>query len=89
MKKLIAAIIVTSTLTTILPAEASAQRRDPSYLILRAPARRHKGRTVYNPGRGFEVRTHAYAYGWFGVKPRGHLRRSTGYNESYIQWTKQ
>lgn len=89
MKKLLAAITLTAVILTWSPCTASAQQREPSYLILRAPVRRYKGHTYYNPGRGYEVRTHAYAYGWFGVQPRQHLRRSTGYYDSYIQWTKQ
>ena len=88
MKKLAAAMLIAMTVTAVGPTVASVTAREPSYLILRAPAQRPKGHAYY-PGRGFEVRTHAYAYGWFGVKPRRHLRRSTGYWENYIQWTKQ
>ena len=66
----------------------AAKPRAPSYLVLRAPARAHKGHAYY-PGRGYEVKTHAYAYGWFGAKPRRHWRRHTGYNSAYIQWSRQ
>ena len=62
--------------------------RVPSYLILRAPARKPHGQPYY-PGRGYEVKPQAYAYGWFGAAPRSHWYRHEGYNSSYIQWTKR
>ncbi len=83
MKRLAAAILIAMTITVGAPAAVSAGQRVPSYLILRAPARTHKGHSYY-PGRGYEVRTQAYAYGWFGAKPRRHHRRSSGYYENYI-----
>ncbi len=88
MKKLVATIALVMALMYLGSAPQSAQARAPSYLILRAPARTPKGHTYYS-GRGYEVRTQAYAYGWFGVQPRSHARRSTGYYSSYIQWSKQ
>jgi hypothetical protein len=88
MRRLAAVIVILILVSMCCPAAATAQTRRPSYLILRAPVRKFRGHAYY-PGRGYEVRTEAYAYGWFGAKPRRHLRRSTGYNESYIQWTKQ
>lgn len=71
-----------------MPVAGAAERPAPSYLILRAPARPPQA-AAYYPGRPYEVHTHTYAYGWFGAQPRQHLRRSTGYNESYIQWSRQ
>ncbi len=66
----------------------AADGQVPSYLILKAPARTPKG-SAYYPGRGYEVKAQTYAYGWFGVQPRGTWKRSTGYYSSYIQWSKQ
>jgi hypothetical protein len=71
-----------------IPVAGAAERPAPSYLILRAPARPPQA-AAYYPGRSYEVRTHTYAYGWFGAQPRQHPRRSTGYNASYIQWSRQ
>ena len=62
--------------------------RVPSYLILRAPSRPPHS-PAYYPGRGYEVRPQAYAYGWFGAQPRSHWYRHEGYNSAYIQWTKR
>ena len=88
MKQIIAVFVIATTLAGSGPVTTAVNAREPSYLILRAPARSHKGNSFY-PGRGYQVRTHAYAYGWFGVRPRCHLERSMGYNSSYIQWSKQ
>ena len=87
MKKFAAAIVFAMLISCLGPA-ASASERAPSYLILRAPTRVHKGHANYT-GRGYEVRTQTYAYGWFGAQPRRHFRRSAGYNESYIQRSRQ
>ncbi|MHB0957567.1 MAG: hypothetical protein ACYC6N_00120 [Pirellulaceae bacterium] len=62
--------------------------RVPSYLILRAPAQVSHGQP-YHPGRGYEVKPQAYAYGWFGAQPRSHWHRQTGYYSAYIQWSKR
>jgi hypothetical protein len=88
MKRILAALVIAFTVAALGPNVGSLNAREPSYLILRAAARPHKGHAFY-PGRGYEVRTHAYAYGWFGARPRCHLERSTGYNSGYIQWSKQ
>ena len=88
MKQTLAAFVIALILAGLGPNMRSLNAREPSYLILRAPARSHKGHAFY-PGRGYEVRTHAYAYGWFGARPRCHRERSMGYNSSYIQWSKQ
>ena len=81
-------LVATFALLAWGPTTRAAWSSEPSYLILRAPARKHKGHAYY-PGRAYEVRTQAYAYGWFGAKPRGSWKRSTGYYSSYIQWSKQ
>lgn len=60
----------------------------PSYLILRAPAQTAQGRPYY-PGRAYEVKPQAYAYGWFGAAPRSHWHRHTGYYSGYIQWSRK
>ena len=88
MKKLAAALIVVTAIALVGPATREACGGPPAYLILRAPARAHKGNAYY-PGRGFEVKTQAYAYGWFGARPRGSWKRTTGYDSSYIQWSKR
>jgi len=89
MKRLITLLAITVASSAIPATGVTAEPgRTPSYLILRAPARVHRG-PAYYPGRGYEVRPQSYSYGWFGVRPRRHLRRSTGYFENYIQWTKQ
>ncbi|NLX55478.1 MAG: hypothetical protein GXY58_10225 [Planctomycetaceae bacterium] len=62
--------------------------RVPSYLMLRAP-KRPPHSPPYYPGRGYEVRSQTYAYGWFGAQPRSHWYRHEGYNSAYIQWTKR
>ena len=64
------------------------QQGAPAYLMLRAPAR-EPYRHPYYPGTGYEVRTQTYAYGWFGVSPRTHWKRQTGYQSNYIQWSRQ
>lgn len=87
MKKLAMAFAFV-TLTVIGPGIAPLPARQPLYLILRAPARTPAGRAYY-PGRSREVRSHTYAYGWFGVEPRQHAKRSTGYHGGHIQWAKQ
>jgi hypothetical protein len=76
-----------------LSAPAAAQQPPPrpgvpAYLILRPPARDPHGHPYY-PGKGYEVRPQAYAYGWFGVSSRSHWKRQTGYHASYIQWSRQ
>jgi hypothetical protein len=88
MKKLAPALLLVLLAASMLPSNAAAQRRAPSYVILTAPARAHHGHAYY-PGQAYEARTHAYAYGWFGARPRRQLRRSTGYYDSYLQWTRQ
>ncbi len=94
MKQLAAIVFITLTVTVwTLPTASAGQpvssgQPVPSYLILRAPARTSKGHSYY-PGRGYEVRTQAYAYGWFGARPRRHYRRSSGYYENYIQRSKK
>ncbi len=60
----------------------------PSYLLLRAPAQTSHGRPYY-PGRAYEVKPQAYAYGWFGAAPRSHWHRHTGYYSGYIQWSRK
>ncbi len=88
MKKLAAALVVAMALACLGSATTVACAVEPSYLILRAPVRAPKGSGQY-PGRGYEVRAQTYAYGWFGVKPRGTWKRTTGYDSSYIQWSKR
>ena len=90
MKQIVAAIVIAIALiiTGLGPETSSLSAGEPSYLILQAPARPHKGHAFY-PGRGYEVRTHAYAYGWFGARPRRHHKRTTGYYGSYIEWSKR
>ncbi|HJN12208.1 MAG: hypothetical protein QGH33_19995 [Pirellulaceae bacterium] len=73
-----------------LPAMAQTP---PSYLVLRSPhntvhtVRRHQSR--YVQPRGYETTVHrqTYAYGWFGVAPRRHWSRHTGYYGNYWQWS--
>lgn len=68
--------------------EAPQAPQAPSYLILQPPARTPHGHAYY-PGRGYTVKPQAYAYGWFGAKPRSHWRRHEGYASAYIQWSRQ
>ncbi|MCU0958712.1 MAG: hypothetical protein MUF48_01285 [Pirellulaceae bacterium] len=79
-------------LAVLLSAPAAASRaedpRVPSYLLLRAPAQTPHGRPYY-PGRGYDVKPHAYAYGWFGATPRSHWHRHTGYYSGYLQWSRK
>jgi hypothetical protein len=83
-----AVIFLVAGLLTMTTGEARGQApRAPSYLILRAPAQKPQGRPYY-PGRGYEVKPQAYAYGWFGAGSRSRWRRQTGYHGSYIRWTK-
>ncbi|MFO7904336.1 MAG: hypothetical protein ACQESR_03100 [Planctomycetota bacterium] len=88
MMKKLAMALAFATCTVIGPGIAPLQARQPLYLILRAPARTHAGRAYY-PGRSQKVRADTYAYGWFGVRPRQHAKRSTGYHGRYIEWAKQ
>lgn len=87
MKKLTLAILF-AAFTAMGPGAAHLHARQPLYLILRPPARKHSGEAYY-PGQTRQVRTHRYSYGWFGVRPRQHLKRSTGYHDRYIQWARE
>jgi hypothetical protein len=60
----------------------------PSYLILQAPAKTHKGKPYQN-GRGYAAPAHAYSYGWFGAKPRRHWRCHVPYYANFFQWSKR
>jgi len=75
------------TLLSVSATQALAQG-PPSYLILRAPAKTHKGK-AYQNGRGYEAPAHAYSYGWFGAKPRSHWRCHIPYYANYFQWSKR
>ncbi len=88
MKKLATALMLAMTMTAVGLATGVACGGEPAYLILRAPAREPKG-SAYYPGRAYEVSTQTYAYGWFGAKPRGTWKRTTGYNSNYLQWSKR
>lgn len=93
MKKWAITILLSLAAVGLPPTTTAAQPPSPGssappYLILRPPARDHHDR-AYFPGKGYEVRPQSYAYGWFGAQPRTHWKRQTGYNSSYIQWTKQ
>ena len=88
MKKLVMIAALAVMMAGSGPGATLLRAGEPVYLILRAPARMPKGHEYY-PGRAREVHTHTYAYGWFGVRPRQHFRRSTGHHGQYIQWTRQ
>ncbi len=87
MKRLALAIILLLSIASSATADWGPPRQ-PSYLILSAPRRPAHGHQHYT-GRGYRAETTTYAYGWFGARPRQHLKRSTGYLEAYLQWTKQ
>lgn len=81
--------LAAGTLPSSGAAQPPAPRQDvPAYLILRPPARDPHGHPYY-PGRGYEVRPQAYAYGWFGATARSHWKRQTGYQSSSIRWSRQ
>ena len=88
MRKPMLALAVGLLLSWFVLTASAQDSRAPSYLILRAPAQVHQGQPYY-PGRGYEVKPQAYAYGWFGAQPRSQWRRQTGYYSAYIQWSKQ
>lgn len=88
MKKLTMAIAIGVMISGIGAGAASLQAAEPVYLILRPPARTPQGHEYY-PGRTRKVHSHTYAYGWFGIRPRQHFKRSTGHHGHYIQWTRQ
>ena len=88
MRKLVVVALFCLASFAVGPSSECTHAKPPSYLILKAPARTPKGHAYY-PGRGLEVKTQTYTYGWFGVKPRRHWSRSTGYYSSYIQWSKR
>jgi hypothetical protein len=73
-----------------LPAMAQAP---PSYLILRSPRKpvhhvpQHYHGVVPPRAYGATVDRPTYAYGWFGVAPRKHWSRHTGYYRNYTQWS--
>ena len=85
MKKWALLLVLAIVSTWVIPpAQVCAAR--PSYLVLRVPARQEKHRTYY-PARGYAVKATPYAYGWFGVRPKRHWTRSTGYYGNYLQWS--
>jgi hypothetical protein len=88
MKRIACALALWLVMSSVAAAQDLYVPHAPSYLILSAPRPVHRGHQQYS-GRGWEVRTSTYAYGWFGAMPRQHVRRSTGYYEGHLQWTKQ
>ena len=70
-------------------ASSTARADHPAYLLLKTPADKghHHPTHGYSPGYGYGVQTHAYAYGWFGAKPKTHWTRHLGYERNYTQWS--
>jgi len=87
MRHLALAFVIGAVVAFLSAAHATAAGQEPSYLLLKAPARVHRGHAYY-PGNAYVVRPHAYAYGWFGATPRLHMSRHTGHFSAYIQWSK-
>ncbi|MFV1968236.1 MAG: hypothetical protein ACC628_22665 [Pirellulaceae bacterium] len=67
----------------------TAEARHPAYLLLRGPSSSapHHPTYGYYPGHPVQVETRAYSYGWFGVQPRRHWSRHTGYYGNFREWS--
>lgn len=72
-----------------LPQAAPHAAQHPSYLTLQTPTANvpHHPTYGYSPGYAYGINTHAYSYGWFGVKPKPQWSRHFGVNRNYTQWS--
>jgi hypothetical protein len=89
MKSFCKSVFLAALFGLVVSCGRTVEARHPAYLVLRGPSAptRHHPTYGYHPGRPVYLETRAYAYGWFGVKPRRHYSRHTGYFGNYREWS--